>query len=127
MNLRQQANADLEAILGDASAGFGWAISVTSPAGVTAALTGFSTDIGHVLDPSTGTMVAGRRASVALSIAKLALAGLGIPRGVSDQSAKPWVVVFADIAGVTRTFKVTESMPDQAIGIVTCILESYVP
>lgn len=124
MSLRQQAHTDLQAILGDTE-GFGWAISVTSPAGVTAQLTGFATDIGQTIDPETGQAVSGSTASVALRIAELKTAGLGIPKNVADGAGKPWVVVFDDIHGTQRTFKVIDSMPDYAIGIVTCMLESY--
>jgi len=33
--------------------------------------------------------------------------------------------MFDDINGHSHTFKVSEAMPDRAIGIVTCMLETY--
>ncbi len=39
----------------------------------------------------------------------------------------PWVVRFDDINGKPYVFKVVESRPDRTIGVVVCMLESYVP
>lgn len=126
MGLRAQATADLQAILEDEN-DFAWDISVTDPSGATASLKGFTADIGTDIDLETGATVAGRRASIALPIAALAAAGLGIPVHISDAASNPWVVSFLDGDGVTtRTFKVVSTMPD-SIGVVTCLLEVYKP
>ncbi len=127
MSLRAQAAADLAAIHADTVGGFGWPITVTSPAGVSAALTGLSTDVHTTIDPETGVAVAGRRASVSLARAHLIAAGLGEPRGIGDRDAKPWRVTFDDVNGATHTFKVLEALPDRALGSVVCILEAWVP
>lgn len=127
MSLRDQAASDLLGILEDSSGGFGWPLTITSPEGASAAITGFSTDIGTTIDPETGALVAARRASVAIPIARLTAHGLAIPRGIADQSARPWVVTFADIEGASRTYKVSQAMPDRALGVVTCMLEAYKP
>jgi hypothetical protein len=126
VSLREQAAADFLAIAEDVD-GFGWPITVTNPDGVSLAMTGMSTDIGHTLDPNTGVLVAGRTASVALSIKRLTDAGLGMPKGVPDEDRKPWTVVFADIGGTARTYKVLQTMPDRAIGCVTCVLGAHRP
>lgn len=126
MSLRAQAAADLRGIVED-PAGFGWSISITSPAGVTAALTGLSSDIGQTIDPETGVAVSGRRASIAITIASLLAAGLALPRAIADGASKPWIVAFNDIGGSSHTFKVCEAMPDRALGVVTCLLEAYKP
>lgn len=125
MNLRELARADARSFLEDADSGFGWAIQITSPAGLSASLTGYSTDIGVTIDPETGQAVTGRRASVAVPIDALADAGMSIPRHIASASSKPWVVEFDDIHGTPHSFKVLEAMPDRAIGIVTCMLEAY--
>jgi hypothetical protein len=125
MGLRQQAAADLKTIVEDAAGGFGWPITITSPADVTAALTGLATDIGYTIDPQTGQAVVGRKASVALAIASLTAAGLDMPHGIGDSARKPWRVVVADVAGTVFTFKVTDALPDRAAGVVVCILETY--
>lgn len=126
MGLREQAETDLAFILEGDESGFRWAISITDPAGVTVPdLFGFSDDIAQVIDPDTGQPVSGRLASVALRIGLLITNGLALPYGVVDASKKPWLVGFDDINGNPYTFKVIQSNPDRALGLLTCILEAY--
>lgn len=125
MSLRQLAETDLGLILEDSSTGFGWSITVTDPAGTSRTLTGFSDDIAQIIDPDTGQAVSGRLASVALRISSLAAAGLTLPRGIADSGSKPWVIEFDDINGNPYKFKVSQSNPDRALGLVTCLLELY--
>ena len=125
MNLRALAEADLGTILEDGVYGFGWPITITDPGGTTAPLTGFSDDISQLIDPDTGQAVSGRLASVALRISSLITAGLSLPKGIADAGSKPWLIQFDDINGNAYTFKVDQSNPDRALGIVTCILGIY--
>lgn len=125
MGLRERATNDAQVILNDRLRGFGWDIEITSPELVTKPLVGFSTDISQVIDPTTGQVVSGREASIAIHIQDLEGAGFRIPEGVARETDKPWVVKFDDIMGKEHTFKVSESNPDRAIGIVTCLLEAY--
>ena len=126
MGLRDDAEADLGAILEDSTRGFGWPITLTDPAGNTASLTGFSNDISQLIDPDTGQAVSGRLAHVALRIsALLASPVAAIPRGIADASIKPWLITFDDINGTAYTFKVSESDPDRTLGLVVCLLETY--
>lgn len=125
MSLRMIAEADLGIIMEDSHTGFGWDIAVTNPSGVTGNLTGFSNDISQLIDPETGAMVSGRMASVAIRISSLVSLGLELPRGISNGSSNPWLIAFSDIGGVSHTFKVSQSSPDRALGIVTCMLEVF--
>jgi len=125
MSLRQLAESDLGLILEDSSTGFGWSITVTDPAGKSRTLTGFSDDIAQIIDPDTGQAVSGRLASVALRTSSLIAAGLTLPCGISDSGSKPWIVEFNDINGSAYKFKVSQSNPDRALGLVTCLLELY--
>lgn len=126
MGLRETAETDLAFILEDAETGFGWSISVTDPAGTTEELTGFSNDIAQLIDPDTGQAVSGRLASAVLRISSLTAAGLALPVGIADSASKPWIVVFNDINGTAHTFKVAQSNPDRALGIVSLLLEAYI-
>jgi len=121
------AEADLVHILEDPITGFGWPIQVTSPEGLNAPdLVGFSNDISQLVDPDTGQAVSGRLATVSLRIASLTLAGFTeLPEGVANTAIKPWLVTFDSINGEAFTFKVTESNPDRAIGVVVLMLEFY--
>lgn len=125
MGLRELAEKDLGAILEDSVTGFGWPITITDPDGNAEALTGFSDDIAQVIDPDTGQAVSGRLASVALRASSLTSAGLGLPRGIADTGSKPWVIQFDDINGNAFTFKISQSNPDRALGLVVCLLELY--
>lgn len=121
MSLRALAESDLSFILEDGVCGFGWPIVLTDPDGLSQNLTGFSDDISQIIDPDTGQAVSGRLASVALRISSLN----ALPVGISDSSLKPWLVTFDDINGNSFTFKVSQSNPDRALGVVTCLLELY--
>lgn len=125
MSLRLIAEQDLQSIIETDLTGFGWPITVTSPAGATYALRGFSNDIGQVIDPDTGQVVSGRSASVAIRIGLLIENGLAVMQNISDTALKPWLVTFDDINGVSATFKVIQSNPDRALGLLTCLLSFY--
>ena len=129
MGLREIAEQDLGTILEDGATGFGWPISLTAPDGTVGLLTGFSDDIAQVIDPDTGQAVSGRLASATLRIAHISekLPGKGLPVGIADAASKPWLVAFDDINGASYTFKVAQSNPDRAIGLVTMLLEIYTP
>ena len=119
------AESDLGVILEDSETGFGWAITVTSPEGVAVAMTGFSDDISQVIDPETGAIVSGRLVTASLRMTSLIAAGLTLPVGIIGKASKPWVFEFSDILGVNAKFKVVQSNPDRALGVVSCILELY--
>lgn len=125
MSLRSLAEKDLGLILEDTTTGFGYSITLTNPEGLVRPLTGFSDDISQLIDPDTGQAVSGRMASVALRISTIIAAGLTLPRGISDATIKPWLVEFDDINGNPFKFKVSQSNPDRAIGLVTLLLELY--
>ena len=125
MGLREQIEADLEFILEDSIMGFWFDIRVTDPSENADDFVGFSNDIAQAIDPDTGQLVSGRVASVALRISSLTNKGFGLPVGIADKTSKPWIVAFNDINGNPFTFKVSESHPDRATGIITCFLELY--
>lgn len=121
MGLRAQAAADAKTILEDSASGFGWPLTLTSPAGESSMLTGFATDVAESVDPETGVAVSGRRASVAISLLSLP----ALPVAVADDDARPWLVTMADVAGAEATWKVVEVLPDRALGVVVLLLEAY--
>jgi len=125
MGLREIAESDLGAILEDSAYGFGYPITVTDPAGTVKPFTGYSNDISQIIDPDTGQAVSGRLASAAIRISSLTAAGLTLPQGIADTSKKPWIIEFDDINGNAYKFKVSQSNPDRALGLVVCLLEFY--
>lgn len=130
MGLRAIAEADLATTLEDAVGGFGVPIIITDPDGNVGNLIGFGNDIAEFIDPDTGQAVTGRMVSAVVRISSLATAqpdALGIPVGIADASKKPWQVQFDDVNGNTINTKVQQSNPDRALGIVSLLLEIYVP
>jgi len=125
MSLRQIAELDLGLILEDSVTGFGYSIVLTDPSGKVRPFTGFSDDISQIIDPDTGEAVSGRLASVAIRTSSLYAAGLSLPVGISDAGSKPWIVEFDDINGTACKFKVSQSNPDRALGLITLLLELY--
>jgi hypothetical protein len=123
VSLLDQAALDLRAIITDPN-GFGVAITVIDPDGNTATLTGLQNDVGMFVDPQTGVLVGGRRASVALSILEIADAGLDEPRAVAGGNIKPWRVAFTTPTGRELVMKISEVNPDE-LGCVVCMLEIY--
>lgn len=121
MGLRAQATLDAKRILEDSASGFGWPFVLTSPAGVSTALTGFTTDVSVTIDPDTGQAVAGKRASVAVPLGALP----EMPIAVADETSKPWLVTFNDSQGTSGTYKVLEVLPDRALGVVVLLLETF--
>jgi hypothetical protein len=121
MGLRAQAAADAKAILEDSTSGFGWPLTLTSPAGMATLHTGFATDVFESVDPETGVIVSGRQASVTISLLSLA----ELPTAVAEKGRRPWVVTFADVTLAAATWKVVEVLPDRALGVVRLILEAY--
>ncbi|MCP4566696.1 MAG: hypothetical protein GY841_03840 [FCB group bacterium] len=126
MGLRDLAALHNRAIIGNSTTGWGWPATVTDPNGTSVEMSVLSNDISATIDPETGLIVSARFASATISIAALTDAGLGLPSGISDPTAKPWIVAFNDVNGAgPYVFKVASSDPDRSIGCVVCQLEGY--
>jgi hypothetical protein len=126
VNIRQLAEADLAVTLEDEVGGFGWPVTITDPAGVSASLSASSGDIAQVIDPDTGQPVSGRLATAVVRISSVYAAGFTeLPRAIANTALRPWVVQFDDINGRPHTFKVSQSNPDRTLGMLSLILEAY--
>jgi hypothetical protein len=124
MNLRQQAAADLKAILEDSAAGFAVQVTVKDPYSRKAVVSGLYRDTDLGLDLQTNTVVMSHTASIVLSLATLNAAQMGGLRNVSDSEKKPYVVELVDQGGVSRKFKVSDTSIDE-LGAIVCFLETY--
>jgi hypothetical protein len=123
VSLLDVARADLLAIASDTSA-FSVPVLVISPAGEILTIPGLAADIGQTVDPATDQVVLGRRITLAFPKTAFPLT-FGEPRGIADNTQKPWLVRFADVHGIARTFKVTQVAPDSTVGMLVCVLEAY--
>lgn len=123
MSLRTLAQSDAKAILEDTK-DFGQAITLTDPAGVATAMTGFTGDISTIIDPDSGAIIKGRRLHVSLHISSLP-AG---PRPVAQNKSalKPWTVSFTRLtSAVTTQYAVIATDPDDSIGSINLELGQY--
>ncbi len=121
MSLADIAAADCQRILN----ADGCVITLQSPDGRLAELRGNEKNISHAVNPETGAVVSVRQTSVVVHMADLRTVNME-PRGVSDDKGKPWVVRFTSAGtGIERTWKVTETIPDDTIGAQVLILEFY--
>lgn len=121
MSLADIAAADFQGILN----GDGCAITLQAPDGSSAQLIGLSQDISHTIDPQTGMLVSGRRATIAVSLKDLLRVNMA-PAAVADTSKKPWIVKFVEtVSRIEHTFKVFETNPDRTIGSLVLVLEAY--
>lgn len=125
MSILAQAAADIRSILGDVSGGFAAPIRFISPDGHEATINGFQSDIGLSMDPDTGVMVAGRKATVAVSQLDLAAAGLEVPEGIPDDDCQPWLIRWTPPIGGEQTMKVVSAMPDK-LGCVVLTVVTFV-
>ena len=124
MGLRDIATADAIEIIQDTVTG-GDEIIITSPAGVSEDFLALTNDIHFSIDPETGETVTGRQCSVTVLSSDLVTAGFSEIKGIHDTNSRPWVVQMTDINGVTATFKVVESHPDNTMGLMVLILGEY--
>lgn len=130
MNLREQARADLSFTLKDDVNGFGRAVVLIDPDGQQIELVGQTGDIGLVIDPDTGTAISGRTAHISIGVDDINAAITagqisGFPRGISDETSKPWICRFDDLEGATYTFKLINTFPDRTLGLLTCLIGAY--
>lgn len=126
MGLRDTAAADAIEIIQDLNDG-GDEISITSPAAASEDFLALTTDIAFSIDPETGMTVTGRQCTATVPISDLIAAGFAAIEGVADADAKPWVLQMTDSNGVTGTFKVAKTAPDNTLGIMVLFLEGYTP
>lgn len=126
MNLRALAEADLATTLEDGLTGFGWPVTLTTPAGVQVNVTAQSNDISLMIDPQTGVLVSGRQASATVRISSLYAQDLSVlPVGLPGYKQKPWLAQFNDINGISYAFKVANGEPDRALGVIVLLLEGW--
>lgn len=124
MGLRETAESDLATTLEDVDAGFGFAFTLTDPAGNSVPLTGSYNDIAQVVDPNTGMVVSDRIITIVPRISSIYAAGLTeLPRGIADSGSAPWIVTATDRYGSVYTFKIRQADPDHTLGIIVCFLE----
>lgn len=117
MSIVTLAESDLALTL-ESTNDFGQGRTLIAPDGSQQAdLNGQFSSIGQFIDPETGVEVAGNFVQFTVRISSITI---GSPRGVEDETSKPWLVVDG-----SDQFKVFKTFPDKKLGILSLILEPY--
>lgn len=126
MNLRLQAESDLEMTLQDGPSGFGFPVIIEDSSGHVIGNDvndPFYCQVGRVsfiIDPDTGTQVNGDFAHVVARIKDLIEAGFDVDGGCKD-----WKLTVPDInqqnGGKIRSYKVKSPKPDHTLGVTLLI------
>lgn len=122
MNLLQRAKNDLNKIL---SSDFAQEIEIKSPAGIIYNATGNYMQVALDIDPETGTPVSGSRASVSIPLEQFVNLQIEIPKRILGNDQKPWIIKTVDSLGISRSYTVVDSLPDQMIQNLVLILELF--
>ena len=116
MSIIDLAESDLAATL-ESTSDFGQVCSLVNPDELYIDLSGQFSSIGQFIDPDTGVEVAGNFVQFTARISSITN---GQPRGIEDESSKPWIVING-----AEKFKVFKTFPDKKLGILSMILEPF--
>jgi hypothetical protein len=112
---------------------FGVEILLTAPNEQTATVNGYATKHHLKLDASSGQVVNAKNASVVVSEANILAANPNYPVRILDQASPFYrevkmikhLVSVADSSGVIKNYQCAENFADEALGLITLILEDY--
>lgn len=130
MNLRIQAESDLEMTLQDGTSGFGLPVIIEDNSGN---IIGNDVDnpffcqvgrVNFIIDPDTGVQVEGNFAHVSARIKDLLASGFDV-----DKGSKTWKLTVPDINqqnnGKIRSYKVKIPRVDHTLGITTLMCAAF--
>ena len=123
MNLRLQAEADLDFTLEDQDDGFGVTLTLIDDQANNYQLIVQTADVGFFIDPQTGIGVYGRQIEVTVRIKTLTALGGGYP--VGGAPGKAWKASYSDTSGKTWTLKVQQNKPDRSLGVYNLLMEAF--
>lgn len=126
MGLMEQTRIDAAAITANAASGFGVELSFVAPNGQTATINGIHTK--HHLGINTdGNMVNAKKAHICFSEDVLLFANPGYPvrNSKSEVMLVNHRISVTDSTRVVKEYVIREWYPDEAIGVITCILGDY--
>lgn len=113
---------------------FGVEISLSAPNGETAIVKGYATKHHIKLDANSGQVINSKNASVVISEANILAVNSNYPVRISDPADRFYqevkmiehLVSVADSSGITKNYICSENMADEALGLITLMLEDYV-
>jgi hypothetical protein len=125
MGLMEQARADAKRILTDATNGFAVSATLTAPNGTTTATVN-ALHVKHHLGVNTeGEMVNTKTARITIAESSLDDAGYTVRDSNGVVNLKDHRVAVKDSSGVTRQYIMRQWFPDEAVGVIMCMLDEY--
>lgn len=125
MGLLSQIQADVKQITTDAGA-FGTAVVFETPDGnTTVTVNALTNKIGLAFNANSGAPVNSKAASVVVSEAALVAAGYTVRNASNEVYLRKHKVTWTDSSGTEWTYSIAENIPDETLGLITCILKDY--
>jgi hypothetical protein len=126
MGLFEQAQKDAAFITSNSASGFGIQLFLQEPSGQTATINGIHTKH-HLGIDTEGNMVNSKKAHVCFSEQVLLLANPLYPvrNSKGEVSMAKHKVTVKDSTGSDKQYVALQWFPDEAIGVITCILGDY--
>jgi hypothetical protein len=123
MGMIETAQADIKRIRTDPN-GFTKSIFFRAPTSETATIFGMHAAI-HMGTDTDGQVVNAKKAHV--SISESALTDLGYPtrNAAQEVDLKDHRVSVTDSTGITKEYIISETFPDEAVGLIVCFLKDF--
>lgn len=109
--------------------GFEEDIQIQTPPGgtiVTVDITGLATKH-HINFDSDDLPINTKNVHICISESDLTALGYPVRNAKNEVDLKNHQVIFKDSTGIDRTYKVNENYPDEALGLIVCILSDLTP
>jgi hypothetical protein len=127
MSLLNFARSDWKLILGSKK-DFSVDITITRPeTGETALVVGLNTKHWFKVDYETGMIVNTRNAHINISEAELIAAYFPTRNAAGEINIKGCLIRVADSTGIEKDYVITQSHPDETVGVLVCLLGDYKP
>lgn len=96
------------------------------PGDTTVDITGFATKH-HINFDSDGLPINTKNVHICISESDLTALGYPVRNAKQEVSLLEHQVVFADSTGQNKTYKIKQHYPDEALGLIVCILSDLIP
>ena len=124
-NILQLARKDAKNFV--TAGGFEENINLQTPSGdLNVDVTGFATKH-HINFDSDGLPINTKNVHICISESDLTALGYPVRNAKQEVDLLNHIIVFADSTGTYRTYKVNEQFPDEALGLINCILSVLTP
>lgn len=123
MGLIEQAKADIQQITSNPDE-WGVQITLAAPTSETCVITGLHTKH-HLGINSDGQRANSKTASISFSEQLLVDAGYPVRNSAGEVSLRNHKVSVKDSTGISKEYHINEWFPDEAIGLIVCILIDF--